>query len=117
MRKARIILGIVLGLLIISFVIGLVSSLSILESFRIVFGSVFVLFLPGYILSYLFFLEGKIDSLERVALSFALSIAVVPLVVFYLNLVGLRISLLNSFFTVLGIIVLGLGGIYWKKKR
>jgi len=54
--------------------------------------------------------------IERIALSFALSIAVVPLVVFYLNLIGVKINLLNSFLTILGIIAVSLGILYWKGK-
>lgn len=79
------------------------TSLSALESFRIVFGSFFVLFLPGYVIVYLFFKE--VDTIEKIALSFALSIAVVPLTVFYLNRIGMRINTLNSFLTILGIMV------------
>ena len=104
-------------LLLISLGIALFTSLSFLEALRIVFGSVYVLFLPGFIISYIFFPKtkefdseekekGAIDWIERIALSFALSIAVVPLAVFYLNLIGLKISLLNSFLTILGIIVI-----------
>mgnify|MGYP001559737728 CR=1 FL=1 len=52
--------------------------------------------------------KGSIDWIERIALSFALSIAIVPLVVFYLNLIGIKINLLNSFLTILGIIILSL---------
>ncbi len=105
-------IGIII-LAIISILIGIFSSLGLLESFRIIFGSVFVLFIPGFVISYIFFPKtrefeenekinverekGAIDWIERVALSFALSIAIVPLVVFYLNLIGLKINLLNSF--------------------
>ena len=116
-------------LLIISLSLAIFTSLGYLESLRIVFGSVYVLFLPGLILSYLFFPKtkefesnneekekGSIDWIERIALSFALSIAIVPLTVFYLNLIGVRINLLNSFLTILGIILLSLGILYWKNK-
>lgn len=133
---------IIVILVVISFCLGLFTTLSILPSFRIIFGSVYVLFLPGFILSFIFFPKtrafedkdkrengkkgntedkkenreerkrkngerekGSIDWIERLALSFALSIAVVPLVVFYLNLIGVKINLLNSFLTILGIIV------------
>ena len=114
-------------LAVISLAIGLFSSLEYLESFRIVFGSIYVLFLPGFILSYVFFPKtkefdskreekGEIDWIERIALSFALSIAVVPLVVFYLNLIGVKINLLDSFLTILGIIVVSFG-VLWYKNR
>ncbi len=55
--------------------------------------------------------------IERIALSFALSIAIVPLVVFYLNLIGLKINLLNSFLTIIGIIVVSFGILYWRIKK
>ena len=109
----------VFALLLISLGIFIFSSLSFLESLRIIFGSVYVLFIPGFLISYIFFPytkefdskekeaeKGAIDWIERIALSFALSIAVVPLLVFYLNLIGLRINLLNSFLTILGIIII-----------
>ena len=111
------IISLVILLLIISAILVFTTSLSFLDSLRISFGSVYVLFLPGFILSFLFFPKKEsIDLLERIALSFALSIAVVPLVIFYLNLVGLKINLLNSSLTILGIIILSLVGIWIKKK-
>lgn len=105
---------------IVSLIIAAFTSLGYLESLRIVFGSVYVLFLPGFILSYIFFDnrgEKKLDAIERIALSFALSIAVVPLVVFYLNLIGMKINALNSFFVVLAIIILGLIIVKFKSKK
>ena|SRR3990172_2078561 len=124
----------VLGILIAVFSLNLISiginlftSISYLESLRTVFGSIYILFLPGFIISYIFFPKtkefesedekekGAIDWIERIALSFALSIAIVPLAVFYLNLVGVKISFLNSFLTILGIIVIS--GIVLKVKK
>ena len=115
------IIGIILILNLISFLLFVFSSLNYLESLRIVFGSVYVLFLPGFILTFLFFPTLKtseedkgIDWLERIALSFALSIAVVPLAVFYLNLIGIKINLLNSSLIILGIIILSSIGVYYR---
>jgi LPXTG-motif cell wall-anchored protein len=118
---------------IISGIITFALKLSILESLRIVFGSVFVLFLPGFIISYIFFPKtrefeenkgkreerekGAIDWIERVALSFALSIAIVPLAVFYLNLIGVKINLLNSFLTILGILVISGVILFYRNRR
>ena len=87
----------------------------ILEIIRVVFGSVYVLFLPGLALSFVFFKKREIDIIERIALSFALSIAVVPLLVFYLNLIGMKINALNVFLVVSLIIGVSVG-IMWKKK-
>jgi len=130
-NNRKFVLGVIIALIVLALIslgIGAFSSLGFLESFRIIFGSVYVLFLPGFVLSYVFFPKtkefessdrnkGSIDWIERVALSFALSIAIVPLVVFYLNLIGVRINALNSFFSVLGIVAVGLGVIGYKRKR
>lgn len=66
---------------------------------RIVFGLPFVLFAPGYVLIAALFPEEPrdgegIDGLERVALSFGLSIAVVPLIGLLLNFTpwGIRLA-------------------------
>jgi uncharacterized membrane protein len=105
---------------IFTVILGAATDLTYFESFRIVFGSVFVLFLPGFVWSFVFFpLNGdkKIDVIERVALSFALSIAIVPLAVFYLNLAGLKISAWNSFFVVLGLILIGAGIVFLRTRN
>ena len=75
---------------------------SLWTTLRAVFGSVLVLFVPGFVIVKLYFKE--IDIIERIALSFALSIAIVPLTVFYLNKLGMRINTLNSFLSIIGII-------------
>jgi len=78
-----------------------------------------VLFLPGYVISFLFFKKNKIDIIERIALSFALSIAIVPLLIFYLNLIGMKINTLSSALTIAGIIIVGLVllKVKWKGKK
>lgn len=85
---------------------------------RIIFGSIFILFLPGYFITLSFFKTQEIDQLERFALSFAFSISVIPLLTFYLNLIGVKISDLNVFFIALWVIVFNLIYIFvqWKKK-
>ena len=117
-------------LVLLSLSLGLFTNLEMLESFRIVFGSIYVLFLPGFIISFIFFpktkklesnenegKKGDIDWIERIALSFALSIAIVPLTVFYLNLIGLKINILNSSLTIFGIIIISLGILFLKSKK
>jgi len=118
----------ILTLNIFSIILNLFTDLSYFESLRIIFGSIYVLFLPGFIISYIFFPKtrefkseskekGAIDWIERIALSFALSIAIVPLAVFYLNLIGLKISFLNSFLTILGVIIISSLILVWKAKK
>src|SRR4030042_524833 len=62
---------------------------------RQVLGLIFVLFLPGYAASAALFPENdQIDGIERVALSFGLSIAIVPLIGLALNFTpwGIRLD-------------------------
>mgnify|MGYP001059456704 CR=1 FL=1 len=81
--------------------------MDILEGLRIFFGSVFILFLPGFAWSYVFFAGKNIDWIERIALSFGLSIALVPLAVFLLNwLFQVKITLLNTFLIVCGLMAI-----------
>jgi uncharacterized membrane protein len=83
--------------------------MEIIELLRIPLGSVFVLFLPGYAWSFVFFKKGEIDLIERIALSFGLSIALVPLVIFWLNwLFTIRINIVNVTAVILGLIICAL---------
>ena len=53
---------------------------------RIIFSLAFILFFPGYtLISALFPAKGRLDGIERLALSFGLSLAVVPLIGLILN--------------------------------
>jgi len=61
---------------------------------RIVLGLLFILFFPGYtLLSALFPKRGDLGGIERIALSFGLSIAVTPLIGLILNFTPVGISL------------------------
>lgn len=75
----------------------------ILQVFQIIIGIILVLFLPGFVLSFVFFRPGKIDGVERLALSVALSLAVVPLVAFYANLAGIPITKVSVTLEVLAV--------------
>jgi uncharacterized membrane protein len=78
---------------------------NVLHIIGAVLGAFYLLFLPGYAVSFLFFARGGIDIIERVALSFALSVAVVPLLAFYLNLVGVKIRFWSVFAEVAFVII------------
>lgn len=72
-----------------------------LDFIRIVFAAAFLLFIPGFVWSHVIFPRKQIDWIERIALSFGLSIAIVPLTVFWLNwLLHVKITLLNTGLTV-----------------
>ncbi|MBS3077556.1 DUF1616 domain-containing protein [Candidatus Pacearchaeota archaeon] len=104
---------------VVTVILGVATEMTYLESFRVIFGSVYVLFVPGLVWSFVFFPFGekKVDIIERIALSFALSIAIVPLAVFYLNLIGLKISAWSSFLVVLVLIIAGLSVVILRRKR
>ena len=80
---------------------------------RVLLGLLLVLFLPGYsLVAALFPRKDDLDGIERIALSFGLSIAVVPLIGLALNYTPLGIRLVPvllglSLFTVLLAVVAG----------
>ena len=76
------------------------------EVLRWVLGSVFVLFIPGYVtVEALFPKSRELDSIERFALSIGLSLALVPLVGLLLNYTpwGIRLTPIVVSLTVLTI--------------
>lgn len=90
--------------------------MDILEGMRLFFGGLFVLFVPGFSWSYVFFTSKEIDWVERVALSFGLSIAMVPLTIFWLNwLFGVQITLLNTFLAVCGLVSISIAYVVIKR--
>lgn len=87
------------------------------ESLRVILGLPFILFIPGYLLVFALFPTRKtdhgIDTLERLVLSFGLSIAVVPLIGLLLNYTPWGIRLEPILFSLLFFIIgIGLVGIY-----
>ena len=82
----------------------------LLQITRIILGSTFVLFIPGFAWTFALFKKNEIDIIERIALSFGLSIALVPLVIFYLNyFLHIKITALNSFAVILILAAIPLG--------
>jgi len=108
-------LFILAGLSVFSLVLGIFWKWQM--AFRVVFGSFYILVLPGLVLTYLVFGSKQIDFIERTALSFALSISIVPLLVFYLNRIGIKINFLNVCLEVLGLMVLCLATFIWRRRR
>jgi len=84
---------------------------------RLILGSFFVLFLPGLALSFVFLEDKNVDIIERVVLSFALSISVVPILVFYFNLIGMKITMFNVALIVVFIVLIGLWGKIRRKSK
>lgn len=68
---------------------------------RIVLGLAFVLFLPGYsLVSFLFSEREDLETIERIALSFGLSVAIVPLIGLILNYTPFGIRLEPILFSI-----------------
>jgi uncharacterized membrane protein len=86
---------------ILSFILILIISFTNLKALRIILGLPFILFFPGYtLISALFVKKKDLDSLERIALSFGLSIAVVPLIGLLLNYTPWGIRLYPILFSI-----------------
>lgn len=95
---------------------GIISILS-MQYLLILLASIFVLFLPGFSLSFAFFKRDRIDLIERIALSFALSISAVPLFAFYLNLLGVPIRKESVIAETLIIILAGIAIYVFRQKQ
>jgi uncharacterized membrane protein len=85
--------------------------------FRIAFGILFALFFPGYaLISALFPKQGKLGGIERLALSFGLSIAIVPLIGFILNFTPWGIELYPIVISVT-LFILAASVVGWYRQR
>jgi hypothetical protein len=74
------------ALVAVTLVVVFSVDTSVLLYLRYVLGGVFVLFLPGFMLVSALYPRGEeLDSLERIALSIGLSLAIVPLIGLALN--------------------------------
>ena len=74
---------------------------------RAILGFILVFFLPGFVWTLVFF--NRVNIMERMALSFGISIAVVTLSIIALNaLFGMRINGDNSLLVILAITALAL---------
>ena len=84
---------------------------------RIILGIPFLLFFPGYTLvGALFPKREAMDGIQRMALSFGLSIAVVPLIGLILNYTPLGIRLESILFSVTSFIIMT-SVIAWFRRR
>lgn len=93
-----------LNLLVIALVLVVLFSPSNVP--RVILGIPFLLFFPGYTLVLALFPRREgLSGLERVALSFALSIAIVPLIGFILNYTQWGIALEPVLYSIAGFIV------------
>jgi len=78
----------------------------IITTLRMLAGTIFVLFIPGFLMTLIFFPpkesreNKKIGFAKRIVLSITFSIAIIPLIVFYLNWSGLIMTPFNLFIVI-----------------
>lgn len=94
-------------ILLLSVILAVLIVLDVSGTARVVLGLPFVLFFPGYtLITALFPARDDLDGIERVALSFGLSIAVVPLLGLILNYTPWGIRLYPILLTLLAFTIL-----------
>ncbi len=85
-----------------------------LPAIRAILGFILVFFLPGFAWTLVFFKQ--VNIIERIVLSFGLSIAVVTLSILTLNvLIGVRITGLNSLLIIIVITIIPVTFYYLKR--
>jgi uncharacterized membrane protein len=85
-----------------------------LPAIRAILGFILVFFLPGFAWTLIFFKQ--VNIIERIALSFGLSIAVVTLSILILNvLIGVRITGLHSLLIIIIVTIIPLTFYYLKR--
>lgn len=75
-----------------------------------------VLCIPGMLLSYVL-LPAKVDKIERILLSVLLSLSIVPLLVFYLSVLGIKPSRIVVSAVSLFVVVMSGAYLYLRKLR
>jgi len=85
------------------------------RAFSWVFGFFYIFILPGFLWAKAFFPK-KTDAIESAALSLAIGMSFAPLLVFYLNLAGVKITLLNVVWEVFIIIVVACL-VIWRRSK
>ena len=81
---------------------------------RAILGFILVFFLPGFAWTFVFF--SRVNIIERIVLSFGLSIAAVTLSVIALNiLLGLKITGANSILVIIAITIIAVVAYFLKR--
>ena len=98
---------------ILQFILTFLDEISFL---RATIGFILVFFLPGFAWTLVFF--SRVGIVERIVLSFGLSIALVTLSILSLNvLFGIRITGLNSLLTIIVVTIIPVVFYYREKLR
>ncbi len=93
---------------VILLIILLSIQLTFLHSLQIIFGAMYLFFLPGFIWSLVIWKKDEIDLMERLLVSIILSMVIIPTFMYLLSKVGVGINLANSLLVASGILVSGI---------
>lgn len=123
MEKAKIVrtelfaqIGISTGIILVV-LIFLSYILSPSQALRIVSALIFALVLPGTLFGYILFKRGSIDAVERIVLSFVFSLVVVPLPIFLVSKIGIKITTFASFIVLLVLNVIFASVLLYQRKK
>ncbi|MBI2564763.1 hypothetical protein HYV79_02120 [Candidatus Woesearchaeota archaeon] len=92
-------------LFIVSILGILLTQTSSKTIFYLIFAIFFYLITPGYFILLNF---KNLDSLERIVLGMVISSAIIPLILYSINIFGIKISRINVFITILLVIIIAL---------
>jgi len=84
---------------------------------RYLFGSIFAFFLPGFCLIKALFPQKELDPIERAILSVGISISIVPLVSYLLNLTYWGINIVNLTLSLAVLTVTFTAVAFWREHR
>ena len=85
----------------------------ILNIILFLIGIIFLLFIPGFIYSFIFFNKKELTVFKRIIISITLSIGIVPFFVFLFNLIGVKINKINIIWENFLIILIGAVIVYF----
>ena len=114
--KFRIIPSIIISLILL-ICLSLLASLwlPLPRAFRLVFGVIYVLFIPGFIWSWIIWKSAELDLFSRLIISIVLSFVFVPLFAIVNNVFGVELILKNILLEVTVLLGLGMLLLYLKK--
>lgn len=105
-----------LGVVFLAAFAGSLFVVDAVLALRIVMVAYFALLFPGILLSYLFFEKGKIDAIERLVLGVVLSLVLIPLPLFLISKIGVKVDLLVMLLTLFGT-YLTIFILFWLKNK
>lgn len=111
-RSLLIVLGALIALALV-----LTSWLSFLDALRVVAGSIYVLIVPGFVWTWVFWRRDALEWIDRIILSSVLSLSVVALGVLLATTIGIRLHLVSVLLEIAAVTLLGGLALWWTTRR